>query len=62
MDKRALANDKGKFLHICVEVNIENPLREEVRIREEGSDFFQVITYKNLSAYCADYGCLGHKK
>lgn len=62
MDDKTSTNNRGKFLRICVEVNLEKPAREGVWIGQEGNDFFQVIAYENLPVFCTYCGCIGHKK
>lgn len=48
-------------MHVCVEIDMQTPLREGVWIGLEGRGFFHVVAYENLPAFSENCGCVGHK-
>ena len=48
----------GHFAHICVQVNLDNPLIRTIMIGK----FAQPVIYEGLNTLCFAYGRVGHKR
>lgn len=60
MDERSFSLTRGRFVRVCVELDLEQPLTEGVWVGEQGEDFFQIVSYENVPSLCSSCGCLGH--
>ncbi|PRQ53919.1 putative transcription factor interactor and regulator CCHC(Zn) family [Rosa chinensis] len=58
IDKLTLAQARGKFARICVEIDLQTPLKPFVEI--EGVAYG--IVYEGISLICFNCGCYGHAK
>lgn len=60
VDEWAINLEHGKYVIICLEIDLKKPLQEGPWIGHPGFNFFQVCTYENLPTLCASCGCRGH--
>lgn len=58
VDKLTLAQARGKFARICVEIDLQTPLQPFVEI--EGVAYG--VVYEGISLICFNCGCYGHAK
>lgn len=58
VDKVTLAQARGKFCRICVEVNLDEPLRPFVEVNRQAYG----IVYEGISTICFNCGVYGHVK
>ncbi|XP_024190261.1 uncharacterized protein LOC112194246 [Rosa chinensis] len=58
VDKVTLAQSRGKFARLCVEIDLQKPLRPFIEV--EGKAYG--VVYEGISMICFNYGCYGHVK
>lgn len=58
IDKLTLAQTRGKFARICVEIDLQKPLIPYVEVE----DFSYGVVYEGISMICFNCGCYGHVK
>ncbi|KAK3229370.1 hypothetical protein Dsin_001251 [Dipteronia sinensis] len=52
----------GKFLRVCVAIEVDKPLRRFLRIDVlgDGVEFVMLLKYERLPEFCFRYGLIGH--
>jgi len=58
IDSHTAANAKGRYARLCVQVNLEKPLKTTVLIGK----YKQQVMYEGIHSLCFTCGRLGHKK
>lgn len=56
IDEFTKASAKGRFARVCVEVDLAQPLKAGIRIRQKNNSFFQTLAYENLPSLCFKCG------
>ncbi|CAI9100910.1 OLC1v1038100C1 [Oldenlandia corymbosa var. corymbosa] len=56
IDEKTLNADRGKFVRVAVELNLNEPLTPSFQIE----DRWQVVDYEGLPVICYNCGCVGH--
>ncbi|WOL08252.1 hypothetical protein Cni_G17004 [Canna indica] len=62
IDHRSFSFQRGRYIRVCIEINLSLPLQQGLWIEEPEKEFFQPITYKNLPSVCYAYGRIGHQE
>jgi len=58
IDSYTLNGEKGRFVRICVQIDVNKPLVRSIKIRR----MIQPVQYEGLNSLCFAYGRLGHRK
>ncbi|PRQ45579.1 putative transcription factor interactor and regulator CCHC(Zn) family [Rosa chinensis] len=58
VDKLTIGQARGKFARVCIEIDLNKPLRPYVEVE---SIAYQVV-YEGISLICFECGCFGHSK
>lgn len=58
VDSNTVMGARGRFVRICVQVDLEKPLINTMLI----GDDVQLVTYEGISTMCFSCGRMGHKK
>lgn len=58
VDRVTLAQSRGKFVRVCVEIDLQTPLQPFIEI--EGTAYG--VVYEGISLICFNCGCYGHAK
>ncbi|KAJ0965443.1 hypothetical protein J5N97_026581 [Dioscorea zingiberensis] len=60
VDIPTMVIDRRKFARICVEINLNQPLKRGVWVRSTSANFFVPVAYEKLPPYCFRCGIIGH--
>lgn len=58
IDAHTVNGAKGRFARICVQINIDKPLINSIKIGK----MVQSVQYEGLHLLCFSCGCIGHRK
>jgi hypothetical protein len=58
IDAQTAIESRGKYARICVQVNLDDPLIQAMRL----DNFYQSVIYESLYLLCFSCGRLGHRK
>lgn len=58
INKLTLAQSRGNFGRLCIEIDLQKPLLPYVEVED---DVYSVV-YEGISMICFDCGCFGHAK
>ncbi|WOL05858.1 hypothetical protein Cni_G14589 [Canna indica] len=62
IDNRSFEFQKGKYVRVCVEIDLAQSIKQGVLINLHDSKFFQPIVYENLPSVCFKCGIIGHRE
>lgn len=58
IDSHTLNGERGRFVRICVQIDVNKPLIRSINIER----MIQPVQYGGLNSLCFACGCLGHRK
>ncbi|WOK97893.1 hypothetical protein Cni_G06601 [Canna indica] len=62
IDNRSFEFQRGRYIRVCVEIDLSLPINQGVWISIPGDKFFQPVVYENLPLVYFLCGLVGHKK
>ncbi|WOL20218.1 hypothetical protein Cni_G29022 [Canna indica] len=62
IDQRSFSFERGRYIRVCIEIDLSLVLRQGLWVREPEKEFFQPVAYENLPSIC--YACcwIGHRE
>lgn len=60
VDDHTLDRSQAKFARVCVEINLEKPLKQGTWVNYGDFSVFVLVLYENLPVFCYKCGRVGH--
>ncbi|WOL10530.1 hypothetical protein Cni_G19287 [Canna indica] len=62
IDQRSFEFSRGRFIRVCIEIDLNLPLKQGLWVGESDREFFQPLSYENLPSVCFACDLIGHRE
>lgn len=60
LDDATTNRNLGHYARVLIDIDLANPLRDEILVERHGFAFFIGIQYERLPLFCSSYKVIGH--